>query len=89
MFRIALVRWEVGITAHAVERMREMAVTLDEVEQAVKHWENRYACGPTYPPRSEIRQAGRLAVVIRETARGPILVTVLWRTQETYVRKGK
>lgn len=87
--RIALVRWGVGLTSHAVDRMREMGVKLEEVGEAVENWENRYSSGPAYPPGSEVRQAGRIAVIVRETDRGPILVTVLWRTTDAYERKGK
>lgn len=76
------------LTFHAMERMVEMDVTLDEVEKCLRDPEQSYD-QPGYGEGSRIYQRGRLAVATVETATSRAVKSVLWRTQGIYTRKGK
>lgn len=76
------------LTFHAMERMVEMDVTLDEVEKCLRDPEQSYD-QPDYGAGSRIYQRGPLAVATVETATQRVVKSVLWRTQGIYTRKGK
>lgn len=71
-------------TDHAVERMAEMSLTPTDVEDCVSRPEVVYAT-PRYGATTSNSKRGKITVAHD----GNVIITILWNTQETYVRKGK
>lgn len=72
----------VRITGHALKRMSEMGVETSEVIATIAHPTLDYPCSDRYPGR-RIATGERIAVAYAEDG---AIVTVLWRTFDTYTR---
>jgi hypothetical protein len=72
---------ELEFTVHALKRMIEMSVTLEEVRDAVERPEVDYST-PSYGATSRNAKKGRITVAYD----GNIVITVLWNTQDNYKR---
>ena len=82
---------EFRLTNHARLRIGQMAdaagLTLAEIHEALTRPEVEFGADRPDREGQRTRQAGRIAVVIDPAAR--VVITVLWRTQRTYVRPEK
>lgn len=72
----------VRMSLHALDRQAEMGVSNEEIATCIAEPEVAYT-QEHGRYRGEVRQAGRIAVVVDRDR----CVTVLWRTTETYVRE--
>lgn len=64
------------LSAHAMNRCREMGLWPGEVVDACADPEISYPGGPSHPPGRQVRARGRVAAVVSDDA--PFVWTVLW-----------
>ena len=75
---------------HATFAMEQREVTVEEVEQIVRHPEVTYGSSPRYPAGTKVLQAGDVAVVLRPDNYNPAdvyVVTVLWRQPQQWTNE--
>lgn len=76
----------IDITRHAGERIMEMGIADSELVDAILDPVIRYPSGPPYDPDCITHLRGQIAVVVRMEHDRAVIITVLWWTQDQYVR---
>jgi hypothetical protein len=74
------------LSSHALERMVEMGLTAQDVEDCLRNYTNRYSQS-RYGPDRVMYQDARIGVGTAEPAgEVPVIVTVLWNRKEQWDR---